>query len=133
MTSNFRYWVLSAALAFTLPGCIIVDDDDDDSGVLTVAWTIENYNEPSDCAFYGVDRLELAIYDIFNDEVTTTYPLCEDFAVSVVLPEGLYSIDVTLVDSFNESVTTTTSIDGVDVEEDEEQVVPINFPTRSFL
>lgn len=130
MTINFKYWVLAAALA--LPGCIIVDHDDG-PGTLTVSWTIDGLDDPADCDFYGIDRLELSVYDVFDDAVLTSYPYCEDFAVSVSLPEGFYSADVTLVDRLNQAVTTTQTLDSLDVFEDEELIVPVDFPARSFL
>lgn len=130
MSCCFRTLALAAALA--LPGCVIIDADRDDPGTLTVVWTIEGFQEPSDCAFYGVDRLELALYDIFDDPVVTRYPLCESFEISVRLPEGRFSADLTLVDSRNLALTDTQVVDGIDVESDEERVLAVDFPARSF-
>jgi len=130
--TSFRYWVLAGALALMTPGCIIVDDDEDDTGALTVTWTIQGIDEPSDCAFFGFDRLELAVFDFFDDHVVTTYGYCEDFVVSLDLPEGFYSADATLLDSSNRAATTTQVIDDIDVYEGEELIIPIDFPSRSF-
>ena len=99
--TSLKYWVVSAARACALPGCLIVDDDSDDPGAMTLAWTVEGLQEPSDCAFYGIDRLELTVYDIFDDAVVTSYALCEEFELSIRLPEGYYSADATLIDGLD--------------------------------
>jgi hypothetical protein len=130
--TSFKYWVLSAALACALPGCLIVDDDDDDPGTMTLGWTVEGLQEPSDCAFYGIDRLELTVYDFFDDAVVTSYALCEEFELSIRLPEGYYSADATLIDGLDRAVTRTQLIDSIDIVEDEELFIPIDFPARSF-
>ncbi|HWO09696.1 MAG TPA: hypothetical protein VNN80_09465 [Polyangiaceae bacterium] len=132
--TSFQSWVLSAALVFALPGCLIVDDDiDDDPGTLTLAWSVDGAVEPADCAFYGIDRLELTVYDIFDDPLVTSYALCEEFELSIRLPEGYYSADATLIDSFDRSVTRTQVIDDIDIIEDEELYIPVDFPPRFFL
>jgi hypothetical protein len=130
--TSFKYWTLCAALAFALPGCVIVDDDNDDPGTLTVAWSVDGALEPSDCAFFGMDRLELTVYDVFDDPVVTSYAPCEQFELSLRLPEGYYSADATLVDSLDRSVTTTQLIDDIDIIEDDELYIPIDFPARTF-
>ena len=130
---SFRGWMSFAALAFALPGCLIVDDDSGTPGTLTVGWTIQGSDEPSDCAFFGMDRLELTVYDVFDDAVVTSYALCEDFELSIGLPEGFYSADATLIDERDRSVTRTQLIDDIDVFEDEELFISIDFPARSFL
>ena len=130
--TSLKYWVVSAALACALPGCLIVDDDSDDPGAMTLAWTVEGLQEPSDCAFYGIDRLELTVYDIFDDAVVTSYALCEEFELSIRLPEGYYSADATLIDGLDRAVTRTQLIDDIDIIEDEELFIPIDFPARSF-
>jgi hypothetical protein len=129
---SFKYCVLSAALAFALPGCLIVDEDPDDSGTLTLAWTVDGAVEPSDCAFYGIDRLELTVYDYFDDPVVTSYALCEEFELSIQLPDGFYSADATLIDSLDRAVTRTQVVDDIDVIEDEELYIPIDFSGRTF-
>jgi hypothetical protein len=131
--TSFQNWILSAALAFALPGCLIVDDElDDDPGTLTLAWTVDGAVEPSDCAFYGIDRLELTVYDIFDDPLVTTDALCEQFELSLGLPEGFYSADATLIDDLDRSVTRTQVIDDIDIIRDEELYIPIDFSDRAF-
>lgn len=130
--TSFEHWVLSAALVCALPGCLIIDESDDDPGTMTVAWTVEGLQDPLDCAFYGIDRLELTVYDVFDDPIVTSYALCEEFELSIRLPEGYYSADATLIDGFDRSVTRTQLIDAIDIVEDEELFIPIDFSARSF-
>lgn len=130
--TSFKYCVLSAALALSLPGCLIVDDDGEDPGTLTLGWTVEGLQEPADCAFYGIDRLELTVYDLFEDPVVTSYALCEDFELSIGLPEGFYSADATLIDGLDRAVTRTQLVDSIDIFENEELYIPIDFPARAF-
>src|SRR4051812_20031320 len=129
---SFQYWALSAVMACALPGCIVVDDDDDAPGTLTVAWTVDGSLEPGDCAFYGMDRLELTVYDVFDDPVVTSSAPCEEFEISLGLPEDFYTADATLIDSRGRSVTKTQIIDDIDIVEDQELFIPIDFPASSF-
>jgi hypothetical protein len=128
--TSFQILALSAALA--LPACVIVDDGDDDAGLLSVEWTLDGLREPLDCDFFGADRLELSVYDIFDDLVVTQYAFCEDFGTSMGLEEGFYSVDATFVDSANRPVSVTQILDDVDVFEDEELIVSIDFRVRDF-
>lgn len=133
MSSTLKTWFLSAALALSAPGCIIVEDGDDDIGTLTVRWSIIDDVDPRDCLATGSDRLELAVFDLFDDHVTTLYPDCDAFEVTLALEEGFYTAEATLVDRFNASVTTTQIIDDIDVVEDTDLEIFIDFPARSFL
>jgi hypothetical protein len=130
--TSFKSWIIAGALALACPGCIIVDDDDEDLGILTVVWTIDGVADPADCAFYGFDRFELAVYDIFDDPVVTSTSFCEDLELSISLPEGSYSADATLIDRFDRAATTTQLIDAIDIIEDDELVTFVDFPARSF-
>jgi hypothetical protein len=134
MSSTFKTWLVPAVLALGLSGCVVVEDDGyDDVGTLAVNWSIIGFDDPGDCLATGSDRLELAIYDVFGDLVTVRYPYCEDFAISLSLEEGRYTAEATLVDRFNESVTSTRVIDDIDIIEDLELDLSIDFPPDTFL
>ncbi|HTV23713.1 MAG TPA: hypothetical protein VMG12_33715 [Polyangiaceae bacterium] len=133
MSSTFSTWFVPAALALGLSGCIFVPTDGDDLGTLQFEWTILGDDDPSDCRITGSDRLELAVYDIFGDNVTTLYPYCDNFDVTLALDDGFYSAELTLVDRFNESVTRTQILDDLDVIEDSTLEVSIDFGVRDFL
>lgn len=120
------------ATAVQLPACIIVAGDDHGLGTLTVEWTVQGLREPSDCAAFGVDRLELALFTPSGRLVDEIEPFCESFGVSLDLVEGLYFGDATLVDSFDDPVTFTQPL-SLEILEATELAVSIDFPFASFL
>lgn len=119
-------------------GCLFVDDDDDDDiapalGTLTVDWTIDGLTNPDDCAAFGVDRMELVIYERGDYVVDEVEPLCEAFSVTIDMLDGIYYADATLVDSFDRAATVTLPVDDIDIIAGTELVIPIDFPIDSFL
>jgi hypothetical protein len=118
-----------------LSGCLFVDDDDDDGGdpigTLTVRWSIDGLRDPLDCLDFGVDRLELRLYEggSLIDEVE---PLCEDFSTTIEMFDGIYDGDATLVDGFDEAVTLTEPLDNIDIIAGTDLLIDIDFPISSF-
>jgi hypothetical protein len=140
MMDSLKRWGASAlalGVALQLSGCLVVADDDDlgplPVGTLTVNWSIDGLRDPRDCADFGVDRLELVIYDRFGDVVDELEPFCEDFGISVDLEEGSYSADVTMVDSFDRSATLTETLEAIDIIADTDLTLGVDFPVDSFL
>jgi hypothetical protein len=125
------------AAAVQLSGCIVSGDDGRSgplpTGTLTVHWTIDGQRSSLDCSDFGVDRLELIIYDETGAEVDEVQPYCESFAVSVDLLEGSYFADVTLVDSADRSASLTKTLDALDIIEGTDLDVAVDFPVDSFL
>lgn len=118
-----------------MPGCLVVDDNDDDPapvGTLEVFWTIDGLTDPIDCADFGVDRLELLIYD--GGRVVDEFePFCEDFGISIDLFDGIYDGAATLVDSFDNAATTTEELEAIDIVEGTTLTIDVDFPINSFL
>ena len=142
MRSSSSKWgvgSLALAAALGLSGCFISTDDGGPSrgplptGTLTVDWTIDGQRSGLDCADFGVDRLELVIYDFSGAVVDEVEPFCESFEVSVDLIEDSYSADVTLVDGADRSVTLTKTLDALDIIEGTDLNVSVDFPIDSFL
>jgi hypothetical protein len=139
MTRSLNKWgacLLSLGAALQLSGCFVVADDTTGPlpvGTLTVDWTIDGQRSSFDCADFGVDRLELVIYDESGARVDEVDPLCESFAVSVDLVEGSYFADVTLVDSADRSATLTKTLDAIDIIEGTELDISVDFSVDSFL
>jgi hypothetical protein len=129
--------VVTLGLALALSGCFFVADDGTVArplmGSLTVEWTLDGQQSGFDCADFGVDRLEIVIYDAAGDEVGELEPYCESFAISLDLEEGRYFADVTLVDSLDRSATLTETIDRIDIIAETELNVEVDFPLDSFL
>lgn len=142
MMDSLKRWgssALALAAALQLSGCLFVAEDDDDRlqplplGTLTVNWSIDGLRDPFDCEDFGVDRLELVIFDLAGDEVDELEPFCESFGISVDLPEGSYFADVTLVDSFDRAATLTETLDALDIIAGTDLTVGVDFPVDSFL
>jgi len=135
-----KMWALCAtslAALSLLPGCFFVEDDDErvraPIGTLTVQWTIDGTANPLDCVDFGVDRLELSIYTPDGRLVDEVEPFCESFAVSVDLLDGLYTADVTLVDSFDNAATFTETLESIDIIAGTDLAIDVDFPIDSFL
>ena len=117
-----------------MPGCIFVGDDDDDSdpvGTLEVRWTIDGLTDPLDCADFGVDRMELQIYD-GGRLVDEFEPYCEDFGISVDLFDGIYDGTATLIDSFDNPATSTEQLEAIDIIAGTTLTIDVDFPIGSF-
>ena len=126
------------ALGLNLAGCGGGGDGADPvvvvpavSGTLTVTWTIEGFADPALCA--PGDAFELVLYDEFGDFYTEVEAPCESFFLSMDLDEGLYFADATLVDFDDQPVTTTATLDDIDIFAEDELVIDLDFPAESFL
>lgn len=123
----------AALLGAQLTGCFIVTEDDDPRlGTLTVEWSIEGSIDPIDCDVFGADRAELLIF-AGRDLVADFAPVCEAFAISIDLEEGLYDGELTLLDSFGDPITFVEDLPALDIYGGEELVVTVDFPAGSFL
>lgn len=142
MMESLKRWggsALALGAALQLSGCLFVAEDDDRGleplpfGTLTVNWSIDGLRDPIDCEDFGVDRLELVIFDLAGNEVDELEPFCEAFGISVDLPEGSYFADVTLVDSFDRAATLTETLEALDIIGGTDLSVGVDFPVDSFL
>ena len=118
-----------------MPGCFVVADDDDDAdpiGTLEVLWTIDGHTDPIDCADFAADRLELQIYD-GGRLVNEFEPFCEDFGVSVDMFDGVYDGTATLIDSFDDPVTTVEDLEAIDIIAGTTLTIDVDFPLGSFF
>ncbi len=122
------------ALCAGAAGCVIVDDSQPvvGNGILSVYWTLDGAADSSVCSYYGVDRVDIAVYDLDDYLVVDAQPYCEDFGVTFDrVPDAGYNIEVTLLDSIG-SPLSDTAIVPVDVWENEETVLDIDFPDASI-
>jgi hypothetical protein len=137
--NSMKTWALCATslvALLQLPGCLFVDDNDRRPapiGTLTVQWSIDGTHNPLDCADLNVDRLEISIYSLDGRLVDEVEPYCESFAVSIDLVDGLYTADVTLVDSFDNAATFTETLDDIDIIAGTDLAIDVDFPIDSFL
>lgn len=127
---------LLAALALGAAGCEIHTADDDDGysrgrGLLIVDWTLDETDDPRACDDYDARSLEIIIYDDRDNAVDTIEPACDEFEASISLPDGVYGVDATLLDRSGADVSTTLSIDDIDVYGGEDTPVSIEFGQNS--
>ena len=137
--SKLVHWAVVSALALGAVGCADSDDEAPivivprNFGSLTTDWSIFGGFDPNDCADVGADRFELLIYDDFGVFFTEAEAPCEAFSLTVELPAGRFSADATLVDAFDSAVSTTTTLDALDIVVDTDLVVSVDFPPGSIL
>jgi hypothetical protein len=129
-----------AIAAFSCAGCSVEAGLDTgvsvpavDKGTLTVDWSIAGYQDAEACDDFDVDEFELIVFDDIGRPFTTTTAPCEEFAITVELPEGYYSADATLTDSSANAVTVTKPLDDIDVTSGTDLTIELDFPSSSFL
>lgn len=104
----------------------------DATGTVTVLSSIEGSTNPSECDFVGATGLELAVYE-GSRPVTTVTADCYDFQISVALADGVYNADATLLDQNGQPVSTTLTLDELNVVAGTDLQVDIDFPSSSIL
>ncbi|MFO0590595.1 MAG: hypothetical protein U0441_23840 [Polyangiaceae bacterium] len=128
----------AAAMAFTTSGCFLeshshtTGSDTIATGTLSIAWTVESSTSPSACDAHNATDIAIDIYDPAGNRIATEKAPCDAFVDNVDLDVGSYSIDVTLVDINDKSVTTTITLDTT-VDPNTEVDVDVDFPPTSFL
>jgi hypothetical protein len=102
-----------------------------DEGSLTVDWTVDGTKDSLACFDFGADQIEIVVYD-FIGEAARAVAACEDFEISIVLPDGDYSADATMLDVESQPISTTLSLDDIAVRAGTDLEVDIDFPVDSF-
>lgn len=128
----------TAAVAVPLAGCVVTTSDDEptrvsDTGTLTVDYTIEGTTDSYACLDYGVSDVELVVYTASGARVAEQEAYCDDFQVSITLPPGSYTADVTLIDEVDRAMSVTKPLYDLRVFSDAELVVDLDFPPDSML
>jgi hypothetical protein len=115
-------------------GCVVVDNSDPAPiyyGTLDTIVTIDGTTDPGLCAYYGIDRVDVAVYDGTDTLVADEQPICEQFGVAFDMPSGPYIIDVTLLAPGGSPLSDTVSV-GVDVFRDDLTILEVDFPDGSI-
>jgi hypothetical protein len=137
--TKFVHWAVVGALALGACGCADSEDEAPivvvprELGSLTVQWSIFGRADRFDCSDVGADRFELLIYDDFGVFFTEAEGPCQTFEFSIDLPTGSFSADATLVDAFDRALSTTTTLEALDIIVDTDLVVSVDFPPGSIL
>ena len=133
----------AAALALTsLAGCagevsggVIIGPDPvpaPGAGTLTVFWTIDGTEDPFACIDLGIDAMELIVYRRAGPPFTTVNAPCEDFGLTVELPEGAYDAEATLVDRFGGTASDTLMLEDLVIVDGTDLTSDIDFPLGSI-
>jgi hypothetical protein len=123
---------LLVALAIGSAGCEVHSSGSgSDEGSLTLDWTLDDTDDPVACDDYDARTLEVIVYDDYGSVATRVHPPCDAFEASIVLPDGVYSIDATLLDRSGNDVSTTLPVDDIDVYAGEDTPISIDFPQDS--
>jgi hypothetical protein len=127
------FWAAALTGCTVEAGLVTPPPSPDISGSVTVRWTIASTTAPAQCSYYGIDSLELVIYDETGASLLTTDAPCDAFSVRVELDPGIYHADATLVDVNHRPRSLTLPINDLQVTTGTDLVVDIDFPARSML
>ncbi|HKU44198.1 MAG TPA: hypothetical protein VJR89_38825 [Polyangiales bacterium] len=135
MTSAWRSVCAATWLALGAAGCEVHTHSDwysEYEGTLSIEWSLDDSFDPDACDDYHAHEIELIVYDDRDHEVAHTTPYCDEFEVSIDLPDGVYGLDATLLDRGGHAVTTTLALHDIDVYEDHTTPISIDFPLDSL-
>ncbi len=102
------------------------------SGTLVVDWTVDGTKDPQACRDFGVDRVSVVLRTRSGAFVEELRPLCERFETALELVPARYLVDAVLLDFERFELTTTVFADA-SVYDFETTIVPVGFPSDSFL
>ncbi len=104
------------------------------TGQLQVEWSIGGEAESAYCSGYGVDRVEIHLFDAAGDESGEGLVVaCGDFETTVEsLHSGSYSVTAQLLDQAGEPLTDVKGPTIVKVEADATRVVLFDFSLTDF-
>jgi hypothetical protein len=139
---HFMTPVISFLMAITAPalGCTVAISPAPppievpaSEGSMTVRWLVAGTTNPAQCDAYGATTVEVIIYDSSGNEFARANAPCDAFAVSVPLPEGTYSADVTLIDRASNARSVTKPLQAIQVVAGTDLAIDIDFPPSSIL
>jgi len=124
--------ITALALCAAASGCVVSEDHSPPptssaTGMLTAYWTLDGYDDATVCADYGVDRVDVVVYDADGFNTADARVFCEDFGVSFDLGAGWYSTEMTLLDVDGYDMSDTVVVD-VQVLRDTEVIIDVDFP-----
>src|SRR5258706_6628029 len=124
---------IAISAALSLSGCFFEGSSHRPSfGTLVVDWTVDGSKHPDACRQNGADAIDIVVRTFDGGFVDEFQDPCEDFATSVDLSPGTYTIDAVLLDARGHDLTTAVT-DDVNLFSYETTVSAIDFPLDSFL
>jgi len=128
--------------AAALPGCALSVEPIDGvpppvgvpsrDGEVTVNWLVAGDSAPVMCARYGAVAMALVVYAASGRPVLHQSAPCGTFTITVSLPEGTYSADATLLDARGRKLSTTRTIDAIEVVAGTNLAINLDFPADSL-
>jgi hypothetical protein len=100
---------------------------------LIVDWSISGYQDPGLCRQSDADVINIALENSRGEFVGEFEDACEAFSTSLELTPDDYSGDAVLLDASGSARTTAVDLGFVQIFGNDELVVPVDFPTDSFL
>lgn len=132
--------LLTAALTAASMGCSVAVSPSPPVGVetaamgtMTLRWTVTGTTSPSACAAYGATLLEVVVYDAAGNEVAHANQGCGAFGITLDLPDGTYTAEVTLIDSAGNARSVTKPLHAIEVVTGTDIAIDLDFPAASFL
>ena len=127
-------------------GCVVYDNQDpgyyyDDRGrdrrfqsssLLSVEWTIDGSFDSDLCRVAGALDAEVLVYDRLDTIVFQTTEPCEYGVLDLDVDPDWYDVEITLLDSWGEPITSTIAQD-VSVGGDESVSLTFDFDSSLFL
>lgn len=108
------------------PAVVVTD------GTLTVDWTVDGRTDPDECAQGDAASIDIVVQTIGGARVGEFEDDCEVFETSIDLAPGDYVANAVLLDADGRERTTAVDMEPFTIAGDDELVVPIDFPARSF-
>ena len=130
---------LLGALCLGLSGCVAEATTDSrpivvgsESGFLVVDWSISGVQDPAACRQSDAEVINIAVETSDGFFIGEFEDACEAFQTSIALAPDAYVADAVLLDSFGDARTTPVDIGFFEIFDDDELVVPVDFPSDSF-
>ena len=141
---NLARIFLSAACAFgvaALPACSVAVEPSPlppvapplvDQGSLTVQWLVAGTSDAAVCARYGLADTQVVVYDASGAPVSRDTAPCGLFRVTIPLDEGTYTADVTMLDRRGRAVSSTKTLEAIEIIAGTDLAINLDFPLDSL-
>lgn len=131
--------LLALLASLLVPACTVESDHPPrraipvvTDGTLTVDWTVDGRTDPDECAQGDAASIDIVVQTVGGAHVGEFDDACDAFETSIDLEPGDYVANAVLLDADGRERTTAVDMEPFTILGDDELVVPIDFPARSF-
>jgi hypothetical protein len=103
-----------------------------DQGTLTVQWLVAGGSDAALCVRYGLVDTQVVVYDASGAPVSRDTTSCSDFRVTIPLDEGTYTADVTMLDRRGRAVSSTKTLEAIEIIAGTDLAINLDFPLESL-